>query len=595
VLLAAGSLALLSGCGGGGGGGAADTGSGIPPPLTLTLSTTTVSATGAVSDATPPTATIDITVTNAPAGQNVYLGAGASNNGVAALSAAQTSQGKVTVTITFKNPGDLAPGIYHDKLRFVACSDQACNNVIAGSEQDATANYTVTAPSISDGPQLVLSPNTIQVSANPQDLSPPAQQMVNITFSQPISVPHFTMTVTQTTQGIQWVQQGTSTTGGNLTIAFKAPSDVLPGTYTDTVTVQGCYDANCVNPLGTPQALAVTYTIPTSVGGPQGYALAVYPLPANDLLWDPVHKVIYLSVPSAAGANGNTVAAIDPTSGAVMASVSAGSEPGTLAISDDAQFLYVAQRGANTIQRFVLPALTPDITIQLPSDPFFGPIYANDLKVMPGAPHTLAVARTVLAEPNSAGVQIFDDAVPRPNTTTGPGLGQSVNSIEWAGSAAKLLAADSLPACCTDQNIYFLSVSAAGVAITGQTQNGAGQGRLYYVGGLVYDDSGALADPTILNGNAVIASCTPEITFQARAEAIDAPQQKVFQLANYGNAVHLLSYQTGTCAEIASIGFGGVPLDAYSVPHLIRWGSNGLAFLSQDGKLITITGAFVAP
>jgi len=40
---------------------------------------------------------------------------------------------------------------------------------------------------------------------------------------------------------------------------------------------------------------------------------------------------------------------------------------------------------------------------------------------------------------------------------------------------------------------------------------------------------------------------------------------------------------------------GGVSLDPYAVPRLIRWGANGLAFLTTDGKLVTLTGPFVAP
>ena len=552
-----------------------------------------LSVTGSIAAGSGPVASVDATLQNVTAGQTVYVGAGASHNGIDSLTASQTAANKITVNVIFKAPDKLLPNSYHDTVRIAVCSDQQCNNVIA--EQDATADYTVTSPNL----ELVLNPTTLQVSANPSDVDPPVAQTVDVSFSQPLNVDYFAMNVVnQTHQALLSVAASSGSNGGQLTIQVQAPGELLPGTYTDTVTVQGCYDPDCLNLMGEPRTLTVIYTIPNSVAGAQGYSVAVYPLLANDLIWDAVHKVIYLSVPSAAGASGNTIAAIDPTNGTVLASSPAGSEPGTLALSDDAQFLYVAMRGTNTIQRFVLPALTPDITIQLPSDPFFGPMYANDLKVMPGAPHTLAVARSISAIPDGAGVAIFDDAVPRANTTTGPGLGQSVNSIEWAGSASTLLAADSLPANGTDQNIYSLSVTASGVSITGQTQNGAGQGRMYYLGGLVYDDSGAIADPTILTGNAVIATCTPvytELPFGAIAETIDVSQKKVFQLAAYGKAVRLLSYQTGTCTGIAEIGFGGVSLDVYHVPRLIRWGTNGVAFLTEDGKLITVTGAFVAP
>ena len=31
------------------------------------------------------------------------------------------------------------------------------------------------------------------------------------------------------------------------------------------------------------------------------------------------------------------------------------------------------------------------------------------------------------------------------------------------------------------------------------------------------------------------------------------------------------------------------------IPRLIRWGTNGLAFLSATGTLVTVTGPFVSP
>src|SRR5438876_9491451 len=71
-------------------------------------------------------------------------------------------------------------------------------------------------------------------------------------------------------------------------------------------------------------------------------------LPANDLISDRFRGKIYASVPSRAdgsatssGGSGNSIAVVDPESGAVGPFIPVGSEPNRLAISDDGRYLYV--------------------------------------------------------------------------------------------------------------------------------------------------------------------------------------------------------------------------------------------------------------
>ena len=131
-------------------------------------------------------------------------------------------------------------------------------------------------------------------------------------------------------------------------------------------------------------------------GGP-GYARPVINQPANDLVYDPLRQVIYLSVPAAALTEGNTISVLDLATGAITASQFAGSDPNILAISDDQQYLYAGLDGQSAIERFILPALTMDVGINLGRDPSSEiPYSALDLQVAPGQPHTLAVA---LGEP----------------------------------------------------------------------------------------------------------------------------------------------------------------------------------------------------
>src|SRR5581483_3280213 len=94
-----------------------------------------------------------------------------------------------------------------------------------------------------------------------------------------------------------------------------------------------------------------TFFIGSTAGS--NFAVTVINQSANDLVFDPVHRVILFSAPGAAGSNGNTISALD-LSGNVISSEFAGSEPNVLALSDDGQFIYAGIDGASQVKRFAL-------------------------------------------------------------------------------------------------------------------------------------------------------------------------------------------------------------------------------------------------
>ena len=114
-------------------------------------------------------------------------------------------------------------------------------------------------------------------------------------------------------------------------------------------------------------------------GGP-GFAELVINRQANDLVYDPLRQVIYLSVPG--GANG-AISVVDLARGAIKSSTIAGSDPNVLSMSNDAKYLYAGLDGVSSVQRFVLPTLAKDISFKLGRDPFYGPYYALDLRSRP--------------------------------------------------------------------------------------------------------------------------------------------------------------------------------------------------------------------
>ena len=214
---------------------------------------------------------------------------------------------------------------------------------------------------------------------------------------------------------------GTSGTGGNPlpSISSLSPASATAGTagFTLTVTGTGFISTSAVewngsarttsfvsntelqadistSDIATGGSATVTVTSPPPGGGISGGSkftiaefaacttLTTVSQAANDLVWDPVNQVIYLSVPSAASANGNTISILNPSTGVIASSTFAGSSPDVLALSAGSQYLYVALDGSSAVQRFTLPGLALDVNYSLGADSFFGPYVAWIFKLL---------------------------------------------------------------------------------------------------------------------------------------------------------------------------------------------------------------------
>lgn len=297
----------------------------------------------------------------------------------------------------------------------------------------------------SDG--LLSNPVTANFSVGPgiQSFSP-----INIAAGGP-SLVLTVMGVGFTTHStIQW-------NGNNKPTTYVSPTLIQANLSTQDILNSGLARAIVVNPDSEGGA-----TLPISIPVNNVTAKVAGPI-ANDIAWDPFRQVIYASYPSNSGALGNRVASIDPTTGDIINSLNVGSEPNRLALSGDGNYLYVGLDGSSSIQRLQLPNLTPDISIQLGSDPNYGPYYALDLQVAPGRPNTIAVSLGCrnLSVPAVGGIVVFDDTIARLNRGTGPtGLTNPYGSIQWGIDDTHLYA-------CNDEttggDYYVFTVSSGGV------------------------------------------------------------------------------------------------------------------------------------
>lgn len=304
-----------------------------------------------------------------------------------------------------------------------------------------------------------------------------------------------------------------------------------------------------------------------------GNTIAIFNQPAKDLAYDPLRQVFYLTVPAAAP-NGNSVAVFDLASGQVTGSQFAGSNPDLLAITDDNQFLYASLDGAVGVQRFNLSGILPDVEFSIGGDAFLGPHRALDIQPAPGQPHTLAVSTA-----NEGAISVFDDAVPRAlslSTFTGN------SSLQWSPDGTQLFSGG--------PDLTTLNVTASGVT-QNKLFNGlfGSNGRIHFDAGTaaLFSDGGRFADPA---SGSLLGTMGPLGTpgfFSVSSMVPDSALNAAFFLT--GSTLKVFNLRQFTVAGSLT-----VPSLAGNPGRLIRWGQNGLAWVTDAGQLVLVTGPLVS-
>lgn len=124
-------------------------------------------------------------------------------------------------------------------------------------------------------------------------------------------------------------------------------------------------------------------------------SLRTVELPHNALVYDPTRNVYYASVPGSVTGRGNTLARIDPATGAVTHSGYIGSEPTALALSADGSTLYVGLDGSSEVARVRLPDMVVEATVRLPAPSLYASAgRVREMAVSPVDPGLVAILVT---------------------------------------------------------------------------------------------------------------------------------------------------------------------------------------------------------
>lgn len=290
----------------------------------------------------------------------------------------------------------------------------------------------------------------------------------------------------------------------------------------------------------------------------------------SDLAYDSVRNRFYVSVPAGSsrpGAPAESVVAVDASSGAVLSSISVGSKPTLMAISDDANYLYVYVSGSSLISRVALSSFAPDLQISLPA---VG--YVSWMQVVPGTPRSLAVAQQSTGTNGTGALTIYDDATGRPAAAPGaPSRFLFTDSQTIVGNKYV-------------NNAYGLQlwkVSSSGVSASSSTVALASGQPVAYGDGWILCDNGQAIDPTGVR-------TTQQIDLTGVGAFVPGQNRLLMFNTGQGASAPLLGAYEDTAMNALGRFQATLPYNSYPVPpnRMLVWGSNGVAFAANSQLFI---------
>ncbi len=305
----------------------------------------------------------------------------------------------------------------------------------------------------------------------------------------------------------------------------------------------------------------------------------VLDLPANDIIWDPFAQLIYASMPSSYGTNGNTIAVINPTTGAVTGYYFAGSEPTQLALDSTSAYLYAGLNGVGAIQQLKLPSFTAGNLINLGSTSNC-PTLAEAIAVSPSNSQTIAVAVNAGCCGPGGPIEFFSGTTKLANSVTT----ENANQLTFA-SGTTLYGYE--PGILTQ-----IAVGSSGGTLSQTWTNLVNGNTFQYSGGLIFGADGQEFDPAtgLLLGTFDVGPVCCNYTTEVLA---NSSLNRVFALGTtpFSNTFSITSYNLTEFTPVAVANLNGLTTsgNSTSASHFIQWGNSGLAFILTNGCCGTTT------
>jgi trimeric autotransporter adhesin len=363
--------------------------------------------------------------------------------------------------------------------------------------------------------------------------------------------------------------------------------------------------------LSLPATHAITVSTPAPGGGvsnPAGFT-AYVGIQTNAMALNPVNGLLYVSVPSVAGAPfGNSIVSVDPATGALGTPIYVGSEPNKLAISSDGTTLWVGLDAASAVRKVDLVTGTAGMQFSFGDNAgtYDFPPVVHAIAVLPGAPNSIVVSAMNNYYLYDDSLAIYDNGVVRPNKITLSTL-STIPAIFVNPNPSK----PEVYATSYESGYQVLSYDANGLthlagnsgdSVFNGTDGTAVQidnGRAYLDSGIVLDAeagtqlgtfyssgttvaTGPMVSDSTLGKNFILlgtsssygSTTPPTISIEAFQESdyTSIPSSIIFLNGALTGTKYGAGYSSNTTIN------GNNPIDT-----LVRWGSNGLAFRAANG------------
>jgi hypothetical protein len=310
-------------------------------------------------------------------------------------------------------------------------------------------------------------------------------------------------------------------------------------------------------------------------GGSTGTQPTLVDIEARHVIADPVRGVFYATVAGDAAAHANSLVVVDAASATVKTSVFVGSQPSTMALSDDASTLWVSLKGSFKIRRVDLTSGSPVPAEQfaLPPGDFGDLAFAGPMVVLPGTTNSLGISlHRADVSPSYAGSVIVDNGVPRPKKTSG----HTGASRLTGGPAGWLCGFNNLH---TGFGFYSLKINADGLASTEYDDLVGGFSTdIVYATGRVYATSGEVVDVS----NPASPTKAGEFAFDGDAVLPLGAEPRLLMLsAGFSGPLTLRYLNTDTFSQISSETYPNLDLD--SAIDLVSTNGKILAFIGSSG------------
>jgi hypothetical protein len=360
---------------------------------------------------------------------------------------------------------------------------------------------------------------------------------------------------------------------------------------------------------------------PISVSSPAAGAGVSQPLPftiynivylsANHILYNPYDRLLYASVNSAATqVTGNSIVTIDPLTGAIGKPVTVGSQPTFMSLSDDGQALYAVLSGSNAFALYRPLSHSLAFSVAPPQPPYSINFVPRGISVMPGTETTIAFDTG-----EDTGIGIYDIDLSSKSATLRGNL-----SGAYTGSGVSFLDAGDLYTFDTDttgDSLDHFLVTATGLsgvnAFSPYESTLLGFGgfsappSFKLNGGLAFANAGGVANPATDPATQIgiyqpIGSTYTTGFFGTTPVEPDTSLAEVFFFgsANGGGTNPPAGFVRYDEFSFLPTGFMSLANLSTSTTQstavdLVRFGQDGLAFLTSAGQIYLARGPFVVP